>query len=229
MRKSGLVEKIALAIFVTITLASMVALILVCNLPYGKTYRFNVTIHGLGSVTETCTLADDGGEVVMKIKMGTETRNETINFAYYVIEGNISMFVTDEDSYTPGEVIEGKIDAFTMVLTRDGETETLYCKENINMRTAAIVVMVFGAVFSAGCLLLIVLGKRSKASGNNKVKTNSAGRKVTNYQKATEPSAAVSLPNENMTYEQRLADIAAKKAALETALAKLRQETSPTK
>lgn len=150
-----------------LTVVAMVALIVVCCLPHGNTYTYSTTAEGLYSIKVTAELGNNGkGKMTMVMSLGSQSQVETNEFEYAITNGEI--FIKSEES---GEFERmGKISSFDIVAdTGDlGMTMTMKCGTNIALRTAAITLMVIGAVLTAACVTILVLDKKGKLGSKKK-------------------------------------------------------------
>lgn len=138
----------------------MVMLIVVCNVPHGKSYTVN--IYEGSSMSYTFNFKKDN-VIEFEIYAGGEFYKE--EGKYKVIDGYLYI---DEDGSSYEKY--GKINAFEIVLSSsDSDLEfdfdiKLKCKTNITLRTLSIVMMSLTFVLAAGSCVIIVLDKKGLLS-----------------------------------------------------------------
>lgn len=140
----------------------MVMLIVLCNVPHGKSYTVN--IYEGSSMSYTFNLKKDN-VIEFEIYAGGEFYRE--EGKYKVIDGYLYI---DEDGTSYEKY--GKINAFEIVLSSsesDSDLEfdfdiKLKCKTNVTFRTLSIVMMSLTFVLAAGSCVIMVLDKKGLLS-----------------------------------------------------------------
>ena len=155
-------KKVLLPIFLGIFIIFTIALIIVCCVPHGKIYTYEIKNNDdltLLSLTYKFK-SNNVVEQTNYLNIGNGSNLETVQLEYKIEDGVFFLKQSNQETFDR----IGKIDSFKIIVEDSGLSSevSMKCNANIALRTASIVLMSVFGVFAVMSIILVVLDKKGK-------------------------------------------------------------------